>query len=398
MVDPGATAIGGSSFQALLTLSNPGLSADEHMLGQLRNLPSFDWDEVLGLARRHRISPFISHRLEALADKLDGVGLAPPRSVSASFRAEGQAALFHEMALMAELQRIKARFDATGITFLVIKGLVLSSRCHGQMGLRVNHDIDLVVLPEQLIEAHEVLVGMGCRLVEPTGDPTPEILAQWAQRTKDFVYLAAVGNTVIELHHRLFDNHALCDGEVFARARSVRLFDQTEVLTLNDRDTLAYLALHGALHAWSRLKWLIDLALVCKCLPPADVGRIVQGTRGAAGERALSQAISLLRKIYGFECAKPTPETWVTRILVAAARRAIVNSGPKELEDTSFGTTLKNASHYLLWGRWRYLVAELTFDLTDTSRDKLPGHEFGPIWFIRIRAWFSRHARRGPIA
>lgn len=398
MADPGATAIGGASFQALLTLSNPGLAPDEHMLGQLRTLPSFDWDEVLGLARRHRISPFVSHRLEVLAERLDRAGLAPPKAVSASFRAEGRAALFHEMALMAELRRIKAQFDATGIAFLVIKGLVLSSRCHGQMGLRVNHDIDLVVLPEQLLNAHEVLVGMGCRLVEPAGDPTPEILAQWAQRTKDFVYLAAAGNTVIELHHRLFDNHTLCDGEVFARARSVRLFEQTEVLTLNDPDMLAYLALHGALHAWSRLKWLIDLALVCKCLPSADVSRIVKGTRGAAGERALSQAMSLLRQIYDFECTGPMPEPWVTPILVAAARLAIVDSGARELEETRFGTTLKNASHYLLWGRWRYLFAELAFDLTDTSRDKLPSHESVPIWIIRIRAWLSRHIRRNPIA
>ena len=259
------TVIGGSSFQALLTLSNPGLAADELMVGRLQSLVPFDWSEVLGLARRHRICPFVSHRLQALAALLDEIGLAPSKVVAASFRAEGRAALFHEMALMAELQRIKARFDATGIRFLVIKGLVLSSRCHGRMGLRVNHDIDLVVSPEQLLKAHEVLVGMGCQMVEPAGNPESEILARWAQRTKDFVYLAPVGNTVIELHHRLFDNHALCDGEVFARAQTVTLFEQTEVLTLNEGDELAYLALHGALHAWSRLKWLIDLALVCRC-------------------------------------------------------------------------------------------------------------------------------------
>lgn len=398
MADPGATAIGGSSFQALVALSNPGRVADERMVDQLQGLAPFDWSEVLGLARRHRISPYVSHRLEVLAALLDQVGLAPPTAVAASFRADAQSALFHEMALMAELQRIKARFDAAGITFLVIKGLVLSSRCHGQMGLRVNHDIDLVVSPKQLLEAHEVLVCMGCHLVEPAGNPAPEILMQWAQRTKDFVYLAPVGNTVIELHHRLFDNNALCDGEVFARARSVTLFEQAEVLTLHERDELAYLALHGALHAWSRLKWLIDLALVCQCVQPAVVARIAQEIRGAAGERALSQVISLLRKIYGVEYMAPMPETWITRILVSAARRAIVDSGTKELEDTSFGTTLKNISHYLLWGRWRYLVAELTFDLNDTSRDNLPGHDLGPIWFSRIRAWIYRHARREPVA
>lgn len=398
MTDRDVTAIGGSSFRALLTLSNPGLAADERMVGRLQGLGPFEWSEVLGLARRHRISPFISHRLETLAAMLDKIGLAPPNTVAASFRAEGQAALFHEMALLAELQRIKARFDASGITFLVIKGLVLSSRCHGQMGLRINHDIDLVVAPEQLFEAHDVLVGMGCRLVEPAGNPASEILAQWAHRTKDFVYLAPAGNTVIELHHRLFDNHALCDDAVFARARSVTLFEQTEVLTLNEGDELAYLALHGALHAWSRLKWLIDLALVCQCLRPAELAQIVQETRGEAGERALSQAMSLLRRIYGVECGEPLADTLITRALVSAARRAIVNSGTKELEDTSFGTTLKNASHYLLWGRWRYLAAELVFDLNDTSRDKLPGYKFGPIWFSRIRAWFYRHARHGPIA
>lgn len=390
--------IGGSSFQALLTLSNPGLVPDERMVGQLVALGTFEWSEVLDLARRHRIGPFVGHRVDALASELGKAGFGPSDAVMASFRGEVQAALFHEMALLAELQRIKMRFDAAGITFLVIKGLVLSSQCHGRMGLRINHDIDLVVTPPQLMAAHDVLVSMGCRLVEPAGDPTPENLLEWAQRTKDFVYLAAVGNTIIELHHRLFDNKALCDPAVFARARTVTLFDQTEVLTLDEGDTIAYLALHGALHAWSRLKWLIDLALVCTCLDPSVMAAIVRKTRGAATERALSQAMALLRKFYALECVPPTREAWRTRVLVAAANRAIVNSGARELEDTSFGTTLKNASHYLLWARWRYLVAELTFDLTDTSRDKIPVREFGPIWFSRIRAWLGRHARRQPIA
>src|SRR5690606_32639507 len=112
------------------------------------------------------------------------------------------------------LRGVKGLFDGAGIGFLVIKGLVLSSEYHGRMGLRVNHDIDLVIDPADMVHAHELLVEAGWVRVEPAGDLDEAALADWLRRVKDWVYLDPSGRIVLELHHRLFDNTGLCEPEV----------------------------------------------------------------------------------------------------------------------------------------------------------------------------------------
>lgn len=393
MPEPGALLRSEPAFQALLALADPWLAdRPDAVRTRLDELAPLDWRKVLAHARRHRVAPYAARRLEALGDSA-----AVPKDVLAGFRSDAQAAAYHELAMMALLRSVKGLFDDAGIGFLVIKGLVLSSGYHGRMGLRVNHDIDLVIDCADMDHAHELLASAGWVRVEPTGDLDGEALADWLRRVKDCVYMDPSGRIILELHHRLFDNPRLCEPGIMHRARSVTLFGQLDVRTLGEGDEPAYLALHGALHAWSRLKWLLDMGLVLKSLGPDGVAALLRQHIGRPSAQALYQAVGLCRQMFDATADLPSPsQSWPTRVLTTIACRAMVSAGTQELEDSRFGTTLKNVSHYLLWNRPGYWMSELAFDLTDTTRDELKARGNVPIWFSRPISWISRHWGKAP--
>lgn len=388
MPDRETLHFGEPAFQALLALVDPWLEGRPDAVRQrLERLGPVDWAEVHAYARRHRVTPYAARRLEGLAG-----ALAVPQDVAARFSQDAQAATFHELSMMALLRGVKTLFDDAGISFLVIKGLVLSSEYHGRMGLRVNHDIDVVVDPADMLCANELLRSAGWTRIEPDAALEGQELADWIVRTKDWVYLDPSGRLILELHHRLFDNPRLCEPGIMDRAQGVRLFNQLDVHTLGPADQPGYLALHGALHAWSRLKWLVDMGMVLKTAGPDAVRALVAEHRGRPSSRALRQAVLLCREVFAADDQlPPLRQTMSDRLLASVARQAMAGAGSTELEATRFGTTLKNISHYLLWLQPAYLVSEIRYDMTDMSRETARADSILPIWMQRTASWFSRH-------
>lgn len=379
-----APTFGGPEFQALLVLADPWLEGrPAEVKARIGRLGPLDWEQVHAHARRHRVTPYTAQRLE---------GLALPPNVAAAFNRDAQAATFHELGMMAMLRGVKALFDDAAIPFLVIKGLVLSSEYHGRMGLRVNHDIDLVVDPVDMPRADALLRDAGWKRIEPDAALDGPDLEEWLKRTKDWVYLDPSRGIILELHHRLFDNTRLCEPGIMERAQTVRLFGQLDVLTLGPDDQPGYLALHGALHAWSRLKWLVDMGMVLRAAGPETVRVLMTQHRGRPSSRALRQAVVLCGELFAAEEALPRlRQTWSDRLLASVARQAMAGAGATELEDTRFGTTLKNVSHYFLWLRPGYLVSEIGYDMTDMSREAARSDSMLPIWMQRTASWLSRH-------
>jgi hypothetical protein len=260
------------------------------------------------------------------------------------------------------------------------------------MGLRVNHDIDVVVDPADMLRANGLLLGAGWARIEPDAALEGQELEDWIARTKDWVYLDSSGGLILELHHRLFDNMLLCEPGIMERAMSVRLFDQLDVHTLGPDDHPGYLALHGALHAWSRLKWLVDMGMVLKAAGPEALRSLVMEHQGRPSSRALRQAILLCGELFAAgEALPPLRRAWSDRLLASVALKAMAGAGTAELEATRFGTTLKNISHYFLWLRPAYLVSEIRYDMTDMSRETAQADSMLPIWMQRTASWLSRH-------
>ena len=158
--------------------------------------------------------------------------------------------------------------------------------------------------------------------------------------------------------------------------------------------------MHGAWHAWARIKWLVDIAALLSHESEAEIERLYRRSVELGAGRSSAQALLLCSMLL----ALPLPTSLqqelerdrVTRWLVAIALDAMAGRGETELDDTVFGTVLMNLSHFLIGRGWRYKLFELGRKFrTPEDQIELPLppslHFLYPI--IAIPRWVLRRAR-----
>lgn len=353
--------------------------------------PGSDWDGLLRLAERHRVIP-------ALAAAIERSQLEVPSHTMARLKAGAEKSAFDELAQAALLRDIAASFQQRSITLVILKGVPLSLRLHGRLGLRVSRDIDLLVAPSDVNCAIDVLVGMGFRVRSDHDLARPKALRAHMRLHKDVELVHDGLRQVVELHWRLFDNLHLMTLPPDVPKHTVTLPSGVASAVLPDRLNILYLANHGTQHGWSRLKWLIDFAALIAPLGGEGIADFYDSVPVAEGRRSMAQALILCAKLFGW----PLPEQvdadrrqdWRIVALVRIALRSMTRSGAREMEDVPFGSTAKNIGHYLIRSSPRYLLAEMLFDLADVSA--LPAQSPWRRWGVlgRLAAWIGGQGSR----
>ncbi len=172
---------------------------------------------------------------------------------------------------------------------------------YGNIAIKQAYDIDVLVTPDAVVRACAVLDAAGYRRTFPTANVTPERFATWTEFSKECVFQHDGSHGVIvELHWRLADNPTVLQGVTAGSAsRSVVVSPGRALRTLGDEDLFAYLCFHGAQHAWSRLKWLADLAAWLALKPLEEVERLCRTAKAAGTGRAPDQALLLCEELFG---------------------------------------------------------------------------------------------------
>lgn len=370
--------MGNQAFLALAAVVNPrGPLMIDGLAEQIG--PDFcGWPTLVEYAERHRVMPFFANRLRALG-WMAGTAVRVDADVQARLEKTVRESAFAELASLAELKRISERFADHGVTPILLKGLALSQLCFGKIGWRTNHDIDLLIKPAELATCDRLLGEMGYVRVEPHPALDASQTERWRRSHKDWVYIHRSRRTIVEVHYRLFDNEPLCAKVELDQVEPLDLFGQHQVLSLTGEALRSYLALHGLLHSWSRLKWLIDYELIR-----------LASTRRSERPVAIRVADRLGDTLFASRPAAPNGRGYGrTAMLVRSSLNAMAGGGAQELEQTKFGTTIKNISHYLISIRPAYWIAELRYDLADRSRDG--DAAAGRSGFVnRIGSWIRR--------
>jgi hypothetical protein len=362
------------------------ISSDRAGAVRAAAMAPLDWSLVEALAERHRVSGLVRQGLTE-------AGVAPPRAVAMAFAAHAERIAISELFLAAEVLRLQARFAAAGLRPLVIKGVAVAIAAFGRLGLRLNRDIDLLVRPDQIAAGAEALAAAGYVRREPEARASAKAMSIWVRTHKDMVFAHPDHGTIVELHWRLFDNPHLYAPPLDPATR-IALNERAAVWTLPADATLLYLCLHGAQHAWSRLKWLADVAAIALRLDENELTRRYATAKAQGLHRSMGQALLLVEDLFGFpvpavvraDTARDGRLRWLYRV----GLRCMTEAGPAELESRAFASTLKNLSHYLLARGWLYWLSEAVFDLTDVSGDDVPPAvlALGPA--ARPAAWLWR--------
>lgn len=163
---------------------------------------------------------------------------------------------------VAEFIRITNKLREEGIWFIPYKGPLLSYRIYGDATYRRFKDFDILVNPGDVRWTIELLKNTGYNTVS-LSLPAPGRRERRILKYTNQISLYHAGNdTSVEVHWRLFKD------PVIGAVKMREIMEQNTVqitfagYKFNHFTTefeLLHLAVHGGLHAWARLKWLVDI-------------------------------------------------------------------------------------------------------------------------------------------
>lgn len=209
------------------------------------------WEAIELIADRHAIKPLVIYVLNQYGtEKI-------PQEVRDRFQQQWLLAARNNLIQMQEWRRLLQAFDAAGLPVISLKGPSLALQAYRNVVLREFTDLDLLVVPEDMPAASDLLVREGYRLQSSADRSTLR-----SSRNRQMDFINDDRGTVIDLHwsplHAMFP-FQLPVRELFQSAR-VEHREGISFLTLSPEHLLLYLCAHGTKHCWLNLRDLCDVA------------------------------------------------------------------------------------------------------------------------------------------
>lgn len=186
------------------------------------------------------------------------------------------------------VSHVHEAFQAAGVQALNLKGVTLSLRTTGRLDGRISTDLDVLVAPESVAAAELALQGLGYTPCgarsHPFGGPHP----RWAARTGHHVAYTHPSYTTVELHWEISQPGLLpWRFDHLWRRRQLIDIGAVPVPALGDVDELVYCGVHGSVHRYVRLAWLLDFVRLLRRF----------GHPGLDGAIATASSVGVLRSL-----------------------------------------------------------------------------------------------------
>jgi hypothetical protein len=259
-----------------------------------------------------------------LAQAVVAADLGIPELVSQQLKQAARAVRLQSLAATGEVIRIGETLARESIPYRFLKGIPLAVLAYGTASVKQSIDIDLLVRPVDVVSAAAALSQLGYGPRTPPRPLTPLEFERWSSTNKEAQLLSE--RAALDLHWAINDQPMLLSRlDPFADARSVVLIGNRAVDTLEDAANLAYLSVHGAMHGWSRLKWLADFNAFIAARPPLEREKLCARASELNPGRALDQALLLSARLLGAAPAAPRSRDPIVEQLAALAITAIEN-------------------------------------------------------------------------
>ena len=309
-----------------------------------------DWHHVAALTRAHRVEGLVWHALRAVEAVPSAVAVELSRMAD-DVRVEGIRAI-------GEALRVGGAVAAQGIPYLVVKGLPLAMLAYGTATIKNSIDLDLLVRAEDAVRTAAVLSGLGYQTLRPPRPLDGAEFARWSAVAKEAWMVSDRGQ--VDLHWDLLDQPDLLAGvDPWPGQRSVALLPGHDLPTLSDPVHLTYLAAHGAMSGWSRLKWLADFAAFIRARPPGEREGLCDEARRIGNSYCLDQGLILAERLLGPSVVPPAIADAGSLELADLAERLILLREPNRvLEKSRAGARLMGRMQWRLRGGSHYKWSE----------------------------------------
>lgn len=309
-----------------------------------------DWRAFLRLVRSHRLNPHVARSLGSLEEL--------PNPVREAVRTMGRRAAQRSLAASAEAQRIRAALADAGIRSLTIKGPALAEWLYGDPAGRMFVDLDILVDRSRIGHGIEIVRGLGygpqpgLHMLSPA---EVEVAAD-AFAAHDATFWHPERLVRLELHWTPF-------GEAGYRVINRELSDELARPAPARRAGVlaAHVLMHGALHGYRRLGWLMDADGMARVL---DDGAWAEIIRIAVEDRMPNSVLVgpfLAHRLLGASVPAPL-ERWLVeregdmrRLAELAAFTTPNNAGIEQPGALRFQCLLRDRR----LDRWRYVATKL---------------------------------------
>ncbi len=242
----------------LIHCARPNISAKSRLAVENLLAQGLDWQRLTRLVEKHALISTLYLNLRSI-DK--------SKLPTAAFKDLGQIyiqTLHNRVSMMSELVKLQSQFESSGIHAIYFKGLVLGELFYGDVNLRECNDIDILVHPEDALEAEKILLRNNYKY----GHDKMELWrqAEFLQTPYSLRFLTQLpfhGQSTFDLHWLVFENGLikLPTSFLFSHAKKHCLLD-VELLTLPPEILLILVCTHGVKSDWCRLKWIVDVAQI----------------------------------------------------------------------------------------------------------------------------------------
>jgi hypothetical protein len=227
------------------------------------------WSELLGILKKHWGIPLIYCKIGSLPPEC-----RPPEPITNEMRQDFLVSCVRSLHMERQLQEIIEAFRKQGVQVLVLRGPALAFSLYPDAAMRPSCDLDLLVLPEQLVESRGILENLGY-----------QCLARRFERARDFfreecfIHPKNQGHRVpVDLHWVHWELHPFFKGsdevdiqDLFQRAWKV----ETSTMAFETLDPVDHL-IHSAIHLLMihrnelRFSWIYDTVLLAQHLHVVD--------------------------------------------------------------------------------------------------------------------------------
>jgi hypothetical protein len=376
-------------FQLALSCSALDVEKALDLSSQLKFRADFNETQFLIFLRRHYISELAFHTLNGNSLFSDSFYL----------KLEDQVKFNQLKSLKGQSIQVKlqAYFDEYSIYAIFLKGILLSRQYYGDIGLRNLVDIDVWVDENDFINVKSFLLSIGYIGILDKYDFNSKQLNFLKQSTHHEIFFNELDHNapVVELHWKI--RNALGNFN-FNTKKDRRLLSSVEISgesfsVFNHVDQFIFLSVHGAEHAWFKIKWLVDLFYIVKTVD-LDWSKLFARAKELHSVIEVKLAWELLAQLYGLE--KPDSFKQIKLSLMDQFRlkyfsHQLVYNGrfcdtPKE--------KLFNALFTLSLSRKIFLSKELVYknltNITDWLTLRLPENLFFLYFPLRPFFWVYR--------
>jgi hypothetical protein len=228
-----------------------------------------EWSILLNFLRSNWMIPFFYRRIGSLPSEC-----RPPETITDEMRQAFLVSVVRSVHMERQLQEIIGAFQQEGVRVLVLRGPALAFSLYPDPAMRPGGDLDLLVLPEQIVQARGILESLGYKCLAKRFEVARDFF-----REECFIHQEDPGNKFpVDLHWVHWELHPFFKGgekvdiqDLFQRAWKV----ETPTLAFETLHPVDYL-IHSAIHLIMihknemRLSWIYDTALLAHHLQVPD--------------------------------------------------------------------------------------------------------------------------------